>query len=251
MQDVMQFDLNTYVKLDEKVLAALVTAETTDVTDPSVAFLRSYIFDGCFGLTDGIDKKTAFQEAVLGMKVKDTLCTAKVAVMLAVGSGTARDIRQADKLSRACIEDLEVLAQQGNPYAKCIAGLLYGFGIGMRDKVKGFNYFLSASEQGEPIAQNNLANCYIDGIGTGIDLKQAKRWAMASAYSNYPYGHFTIAQLLEKEGDLQGAVEHYEKAGEQGYVSAMVHAAEYYAFRESPDLQKAFEWFKKASDHGE
>ncbi|WP_169781611.1 tetratricopeptide repeat protein, partial [Escherichia coli] len=81
-------------------------------------------------------------------------------------------------------------------------------------------WYLSAATQGHEVAQYELGQMYIQGIGVERDEVQAHRWFLQSA--------------------------------EQGYLHAQYHTARLYSGSESipQDQEKALYWFTKAAKNG-
>jgi uncharacterized protein len=88
---------------------------------------------------------------------------------------------QEDKPTK--LKAMEVLADQGNPYAQAMAGEWYR----RQDDVKGVGLIKLAAEQGLPMAQVNLSRVYFEGQGVLQDYELAYMWAnIAASHGDKP-----------------------------------------------------------------
>src|SRR6266704_1911402 len=75
------------------------------------------------------------------------------------------------------LQEWRPLAEQGDPRAQSMLGVMYHFGQGVpRDYTEAAQWFRKAAEQGDTMAQNNLAVIYEHGRGVPQDYGQALRW---------------------------------------------------------------------------
>ena len=73
---------------------------------------------------------------------------------------------------------LEPWAHQGNAEAQCMLATMYHLGLGVdRDGPEAIKWYLKSSQQGYPVASNNLAGIYFMGdCGVSVDRQEAARW---------------------------------------------------------------------------
>jgi len=107
-------------------------------------------------------------------------------MVLCLGT-TACEDRRADKAylrgdySKAA-EELQFLAEQGEPRAQYDLALLYDTGRGVpQSNEKALQWYQKAAEQGEPRAQYNLGLMYANGQGVQQDYGRAYFWITLSA----------------------------------------------------------------------
>lgn len=96
--------------------------------------------------------------------------------------------RQVTGIERSSsIEELEIQASKGNPYAQNALGALYYSGkLGITvDKTKAASYFLQSAQQNHAPAQFNIAVCYYNGEGIKQDREKAHLWMEKAAKNNY------------------------------------------------------------------
>ena len=72
------------------------------------------------------------------------------------------------------LSQLEILAEQGNPYAQNDLGVMYEGGERVaQDYEKAVFWYQRAAEQGYDVAQSNLGNMYDRGDGVAQDYEEA------------------------------------------------------------------------------
>lgn len=77
-----------------------------------------------------------------------------------------------------------------------------------------------AAEAGLLDAQQRLGLRYATGDGVPADQAEARRWWTSAAEKGNASAQDNLAQMLEKVGEAQAALEWYEAAAKQGYPSA-------------------------------
>ena len=80
------------------------------------------------------------------------------------------------------ISSLNGIAEAGCVRAQSLLGYLLCSISSVRDYDNGRSFLFRAARQGDPIAQLNLAVCYIHGHGCEEDLIQAQIWLRRSAH---------------------------------------------------------------------
>ena len=139
------------------------------------------------------------------------------------------------------------------------AGLMHENGEGgvEKDMKKAFEFFKSAAELGNPMAQYNLASYYENGEGVIKDMKKAFEWYSKAADQGDAEAQHNVALCYENgdgvEQDLNKAFEFYSKAAEQGDVAAQVSVADIYMSGNGieKDATKAADWYIKAAEQGD
>ena len=117
---------------------------------------------------------------------------------------------------------LRPLAEQGNPQAQGLLGLMYEIGkVVPQDYTAAALWYREAAEHGDRQAQHNLAVMYANGRGVPHDEAESQRW--------------------------------YRKAAEQGDASAQSLVGSAYLFgRGAPkDLVQAYLWLNLAARGGD
>ena len=127
------------------------------------------------------------------------------------------------------------------------------------------NNLLTKAQNGDSLAQLELADVYVHGYGVDQDEAEAERWAIKSAENgnvNAMYwlgdGYATYAGLVE-DTDITDAEEHYKKAfdwfskgADLNHTDSMVGLATLYRNGEGvkKDTGKALNLFNKAASLG-
>ncbi len=125
-----------------------------------------------------------------------------------------------------------------------------------QDYKKAADLFTKVAEQGDMVAQSNLAMMYAEGTGVTQDNAQAFKWYQKSAQQGYATAQFQIGLFYfvgkEVKQDYNKALEWLKKAAEQKntdaeyYLGAMYH----YGLGVEKDHQLAATWYKKAVANG-
>jgi TPR repeat protein len=96
------------------------------------------------------------------------------------------------------------------------------------DFERAFYLFLLLAKAGVILAQNSVARCYQNGVGTSVNYQEALRWYLKAANDGYVLAQYNLADLyrlgytelgLLTEAKLE-AVRWYRMADEQGYSRA-------------------------------
>jgi TPR repeat protein/predicted Ser/Thr protein kinase len=125
-----------------------------------------------------------------------------------------------------------------------------------KDK-EAFDKFTEAGSSGNAEAMYELATCYSDGRGTGIDLEKSAQWMKRGAEAGYTLAQYDYAWILENGSgvpkDYGEAVKWYTKAAEAGYSQAQTNLGIMYDNgRGVPkDTTKAVFWYEKAAEQDE
>ena len=101
------------------------------------------------------------------------------------------------KIKSASFENLARLAGQGDPAAQNDLGNIYLNGDGVtRDPDRACSLFLKAAEKGLALAQFNLGVCYLDGIGVPKNEGQAFLWFLKAARQDNPTAQYNVGFCL-------------------------------------------------------
>jgi G3E family GTPase/TPR repeat protein len=139
------------------------------------------------------------------------------------------------------------------------AGLMHETGQdgAAKDLKLAFEFFKSAAELGNPMAQYNLASYYENGQGVVKDMKKAFSWYCKAADQGDAEAQHNVGLCYENghgvEKDVNKAFEFYELAANQGDVMAQASLADLYMCGNGveKDIKRAMEWFQKAAEQGD
>lgn len=113
-----------------------------------------------------------------------------------------------------------------------------------------------AAAAGDPIAQFEIAERYVEGKLIDQDFRQASIWYQRAAAKGLAPAQYRLGTLYEKgrgvPRDVISARTWYERAAEKGNRKAMHNLAVIYASgaESKPDFDKAAAWFTRASALG-
>ena len=95
------------------------------------------------------------------------------------------------------------LAQEGDSIAQFNLAVMLDFGQGVAaDPVQAVNWYRKAAAQGHGAAQFNLGGMYLDGLGVAKDLPRAYMWFTLSATAGVPgaaKNRGVVARMLNTE----------------------------------------------------
>ncbi len=156
---------------------------------------------------------------------------------------------------QAALEELQVLAQQNDPFAQHALGLMYAEGAGTpRDRIKAAKWYAKAAEQGLAQSQHNLAVSYYTGIGVSQDYAMAAAWYRKAAEQGDSRAQNNLGYMYDTgrgvELDPEQAVNWYLLAAAAGNVNAQINLANSYRRGRGveQDDQKALEWYARVFD---
>jgi len=127
------------------------------------------------------------------------------------------------KLSYDDIEEIRILANQGNVGAQTT--LAYGYTLGMyglsENPKEAFKWGLLAAQQGDLWAQTVVGKMYYEGMGVAQDYKESVKW--------------------------------YRKAADKGSAEAQSHLGYLYVmgYGVTEDNKEAVKWWRLASEQGD
>jgi uncharacterized protein len=133
--------------------------------------------------------------------------------------------------------------------------LEHGFGV-KKDIVAARDWYKAAAKQGNPHANNNLANMYFEGTTPGItkNIKEGMRLQMKAAELGCPIAQCNLGSEFERgefyQKDMNKAVYWYQKSAEQDYDRALYQLGQLYMFGVGVpnDLKVAKTYFEKAAE---
>lgn len=147
------------------------------------------------------------------------------------------------------IDDLQMIAEQGNPNAQNDLGIAFMTGNGViKDAAKAVWYFSKAVEQQHTAACANLGICYADGIGIEKDMQMAIH-LFAIAFRQARPGEINIESFFTEKIDISAL----EKLSANDDAQAQFFLGLCYADgkRVKQDRKKAWELYIKAAEQGE
>lgn len=112
-------------------------------------------------------------------------------------------------------------AEKGDGGSMNDLGYLYETADAYIDEALAFEWYQRGTAAGSPHAANGLANCYLNGVGTGPDIKKAIELYEQSAGKHVPHAHYNLGMLYyngEHVGqDDSKALQHFTYASRLGY----------------------------------
>ena len=113
-----------------------------------------------------------------------------------------------------------------------------------------------AADQGDPVAQNKLGNCYSNGWGVEQDYEEALKWYHLAADQGYENSMTNIGQFyahgMGVDQDYEEAINYYQRAAEKGEPIAqyLLGVSYQYGFGVEQDYEEAVKYYKLAADQG-
>ena len=122
-----------------------------------------------------------------------------------------------------------------------------------RDQREVAQWFLRAANQGDPVAQTDIAYLYLNGSGVPRDEQQAFKWFQRAAVENYAPAQAGLSYLLLSgkgvKQDQQSSALWLRRAAEHGFEPAEVNLGIFYAWGTGveQDEAEALRWIRKAA----
>jgi len=115
-----------------------------------------------------------------------------------------------------------------------------------------FDKDLKEAEQGDPIKQVAIANCYADGRGVSQDYKKAIEWIRKAAEQGYNPAQYVLGNYYAEgkgvEKDINIAILWYQRAADQGHIRAKYLMDDVYGTEEHKI--KVFEQLSNEAENG-
>eukprot|EP00960_Hanusia_phi_P066123 766317-Hanusia_phi.AAC.2 len=149
---------------------------------------------------------------------------------------------------------IEKQAKEGHGYYTAILSVLHRRGMGVAESAeKSFDLALKAAELSVPEAMNNVGVMLEQGIGTKVNLQEAKSWYEKAAKAGDDQAMANLGSLHERgEGGIpqnfKKAMALYQQAAELGNGAAMNNIGRLYALGlgVKKDYIEARRWYRKA-----
>ena len=152
---------------------------------------------------------------------------------------------------------LKPLAENGDPEAQKIMGIMYDYGHGVKkDPQQALQWYIKAAEQGNPDVQYHVGAKYFHGDGTDQNYAEAAKWWELAAAGGQVDAQFNLGLMyyrgMIKEKDDARAAQLFRQAAEQGHADAEYVLGLLYSFGQGVEknYKTALQWFQKASEQG-
>lgn len=120
-----------------------------------------------------------------------------------------------------------------------------------------FELYARSAEQGNAVAQYNVAMMYANGEAVNVDYQQAAYWFGKSASQGLPAAQYRLGEMYYfgrggLENDVKKAIDLFEKAAISGDADAQVNLAMMLATGDGapPDTARALYWLSRAVGGG-
>ncbi len=214
-------------------------------------------YSGTSGQMDDAEARRLFLNAA---ETGDAVANLRVATLRAIGRcGFTQDEAAADRAAKPLLEEVQAIADSGDPYAKYLIGLTHSAGVGRRINAKAANrLFRQAAEAGDVWAMWNLGWAYQSGLGVRADQVAAIDWYEQAAEAGHAWAMTVLgeAHLGVRPGrlkDVFAAKDWFERGIGRGDPAAMTRMGELHQRGEgvAKNARAALEWFLKAAQLGE
>lgn len=240
----------------QKALPLLEAAYSANPAAPEagrIARAIALIYANGFGTAQDPAKAKSAAEAYTGQNGCSVIWAYRIASDM-IGLGYDNP----DALLTKLFSPLKSVAQLGDTEAmRCVANYYYfGEGGQAQNYAQAMQWLDSAATQNDPVAQNDLAAMYRDGIGTEKDPVKAAELYQKAADQGYAVAQYNLATMYidgtDLPQDLTKAATLLQAAAEQNLIPAQNRLGLLYF--EDPmveqNYQKAAEWFAKAASAG-
>jgi TPR repeat protein len=143
------------------------------------------------------------------------------------GYGVPKDIQKG-------LPWLRKAAERGSPEGQWVLSTIYGFGrAGVPvDQTEAFKWALKAAQNGHMIAQHNLGDAYLHGLGVEVNPERARYWFGQSADQGFAHAEWELGKMyLDGVGvapNQDEALKWLTKSLAQGHMPTMVTLANMY-----------------------
>ena len=158
-------------------------------------------------------------------------------------------------------EAFEILlrvAKKGHIQAQKIIANMYELGQGVESNTaETIKWYRLAAEQGDVVAQNNLASFLLDE-----QPEEAIKWYIVAAEQNFPFAQEVLGDIysgkigrssvvMERSRDYYQAFKWYQKAANHGFPLACHRLGEMYASGQgvAKNEEQAVKWYQKAASN--
>ncbi len=156
----------------------------------------------------------------------------------------------------ASIPWLRKAAEQGDEKGNYYLGVCYEYGAGVpKDEEKSLTYYYTAANDGNPLAQCEVAQAYLVGKnGLNVNYAEAIKYVNAAIEQEEPRAYKIMGDIynygLGKDEDKEKAAEWYKRAADSGDINASTSLAAMYIFGIGvPENEtKGFQLYKIAAD---
>ena len=207
-----------YLKGDFKKAFDICSLLANNDNGRAMCFMGLFYQFGCENFIK-IDEEQANIWFKKGMELDDPLC------IWAVASKMSSDFNKKEKLFSDILEDIIRLAEDKNPFAQCILGLMYEYGDGVKqDYEKAVKWYREAAEQGYRSGQNNLGMMYQLGAGVAFNSREAIKYIRKAAEQGDSIAQYNLGFMYEYQfgikEDKKEAIKWYRKSAKQGHTMA-------------------------------
>jgi TPR repeat protein len=178
--------------------------------------------------------------------------------VLPVNAGELEDAQAAISIGDyvTALRLLGTLADQDNPYAERLLGIMYVKGLGVpQDNALGMRWTRIAADKGLADAQNEVGIFYQQGLGVERNEAEAVKWFRLAA----DRGGLAVAQNnladsyvlgLGVAQDFGEAIKWYRIAADQSssYAENVLGVAYEHGFYVAQDDVEAFRWYRRAAN---
>ena len=124
------------------------------------------------------------------------------------------------------LPEIQQAAKQGNPKAQAILGTMYKYGWGVeRNDNQAYEWLEKSAQQGNKMAQNNLAGLYVRDNTQNSDQQALQMLHQSVENDNDAVGHFNLGYMYENgygtAVDLKKAEYHFSRAAACGHKRAI------------------------------
>lgn len=189
---------------------------------------------------------------------RNVLCAFGIGQCTRDGIGEKQDAIAASRLFTDTVPELERLAEEKDPIGMACLAELYFYGLGGKalSPRKAVELYAVAAEQGEPVAQLGLGDCYTRS-NMLRDPKKAAYWYERAADSGIPAAQYCFGLCLRDgtgvEKDVSRSKELFLEAAKGGHAEARYALGEYHAkalYDTKQDLVEAMKWYTGAAESG-
>ena len=240
----------------QKALPLLEAAYSDNSTAPEAgrtARAIALIYANGYGTAQDLSKAKAAAESYTNQSGCSVIWAYRIACdMLNFGFGDAQ------ALLTKLFSPIKSAAQLGDTEAMRDIANYYYFGEGGQEQnyAQAMQWLDSAATQNDPVAQNDLAAMYRDGIGTEKNADKAIELYQKAADQGYAFAQYNLATMYidgsDIAQDLTKAATLLQSAAEQNLIPAQNRLGLLYF--EDPmvekDYKKAAEWFARAASAG-